>query len=328
MVSRLLARAGVVAVAIVGTTVPVAVADGAHAHDTAVGECSPKHATIVGTDGDDAIVGTPGADVILAKGGDDVVRGGGGRDVICLGEGNDRAHGGTGDDQIVGGAGDDDVSDSGAGFGYIDGGGGADRVTSTGDFELVNGGGGADTLTVTADYGSVVNGGGGDDTVTVSSDTAPQDALWLDGGRGADALSLTLPAAAQRARLNQGSSSIIVFGTSGGLERWETLALSGDIEWTYIGRNVAESLTVDGGTLTALMRGGDDVVQGPTGDDVITGGDGADTLRGGAGDDILDGGASTADELYGEDGNDIGRDADGAAVCDSLELGSCAAPAG
>jgi uncharacterized repeat protein (TIGR01451 family) len=78
--------------------------------------CGGRRATIVGTDGDDALIGTDGPDVIatlsgndsvIAQGGDDVVCGSGGRDVVRAGGGADRIKGGGAGDRLAGGDGND-----------------------------------------------------------------------------------------------------------------------------------------------------------------------------------------------------------------------------
>ncbi|HWJ82263.1 MAG TPA: calcium-binding protein [Nocardioides sp.] len=336
-------RAGLIAVVLVGTAAQPAAAGGSHS--VLWGGCPGKRsATIVGTDGDDAIVGTPGRDVILAGAGDDVVRGRGGKDIICLGSGNDRAYGGRGQDVLQAGAGDDAL-DGGAGFDLVVAGDGADHITGTGGYGFVDGGAGSDLVELVADRGTYVNAGADDDTVVLHAGTLDAG-VSLFGGPGTDSVDVTLPAAVGAARLSQRGSSTLVLGYRGGLDGWESLSLGGDVDWTYLGDDAGEGLSVTGGTLTAFLYGGDDHVtfagdgdayvnlgvgdvQSATtagGDDVLLGGDGADQLHGGAGDDILDGRGSLADELYGDDGSDIGRDADGAAVCDSLEMGTCVVP--
>lgn len=69
--------------------------------------CGGRTATIVGTEGPDALQGTPGSDVIVGLGGADRIRGLGGNDVLCGGGGNDRLEGGAGQDRLIGGPGRD-----------------------------------------------------------------------------------------------------------------------------------------------------------------------------------------------------------------------------
>jgi predicted extracellular nuclease len=102
--------------------------------------CGGQVATIVGTDGSNALVGTPGADVIVGLGGTDVIAGHGGNDIVCGGDGVDVLSGGPGADTLFGGAGTDVVSggpgdDSlfgGPGFDVLDGGPGNDTVVQEG----------------------------------------------------------------------------------------------------------------------------------------------------------------------------------------------------
>jgi Ca2+-binding RTX toxin-like protein len=125
--------------------------------------CLGRYATIVGTEGADAITGTAGPDVISARGGDDIVDGGGGADLICGDDGRDRLTGHDGKDSFLGGSGSDvilggngaDTAKGEAGSDKIDGGRGNDKlygqqkrdvlVGSKGN-DLLNGGPGRDKL--------------------------------------------------------------------------------------------------------------------------------------------------------------------------------------
>jgi hypothetical protein len=71
------------------------------------GTCKGIAATIVGTDGNDALTGTPGADAIAALGGNDKVLGLAGNDTICGGSGKDTLKGGAGNDFLGGQKGND-----------------------------------------------------------------------------------------------------------------------------------------------------------------------------------------------------------------------------
>ncbi len=64
--------------------------------------------------------------------------------------------------------------------------------------------------------------------------------------------------------------------------------------------------SIDGGDGDDLLQGGKghDRIDGDIGNDTIIGGDGIDTLFGGMGHDYIDGNDSSADELYGGDGDD------------------------
>src|ERR1044072_9817210 len=64
---------------------------------TSAATCAGKHATIVGTAGNDHIVGKGASDVIYGGGGDDTITGGhNGNDTICGGPGDDTIAGGKG----------------------------------------------------------------------------------------------------------------------------------------------------------------------------------------------------------------------------------------
>src|SRR4029077_16264223 len=68
--------------------------------------CAGKHATIVGTPGNDTIVGKRASDVIYGGGGNDKISGGpNGNDTICGGPGDDTRHGGGGVGKRFGGRG-------------------------------------------------------------------------------------------------------------------------------------------------------------------------------------------------------------------------------
>ena len=115
--------------------------------------CGGQRATIVGTNGDDALIGTDGPDVIatlsgndnvIAQGGDDVVCGSGGRDVIRAGGGGDRIKGGGADDRLEGGDGNDrllgkngrDKLGGGRGRDVLRGGRGRDRCRGGGGKDI------------------------------------------------------------------------------------------------------------------------------------------------------------------------------------------------
>jgi Ca2+-binding RTX toxin-like protein len=98
--------------------------------------CLGRYATIVGTEGADAITGTPGADVISGRGGDDIIDGGSGADLICGDDGRDRLIGHDGRDRFLGGTGSD----------VILGGNGADRAKGELGNDKIDGGRGNDRL--------------------------------------------------------------------------------------------------------------------------------------------------------------------------------------
>ncbi len=116
--------------------------------------CLGRYATIVGTQGADAITGTSGPDVISARGGNDIVDGGGGNDLICGDGGRDRLIGGNGNDRILGGPGADvilggngaDVIQGQSGNDKIDGGKGNDKLYGGPGRDILVGGKGNDLL--------------------------------------------------------------------------------------------------------------------------------------------------------------------------------------
>ncbi len=75
-------------------------------------DCLGRHATVVGTPGNDILRGTSHGDVMVGLGGKDTILGGGGNDLICGGAGRDRIHGGDGADQVSGGSGNDRLASS------------------------------------------------------------------------------------------------------------------------------------------------------------------------------------------------------------------------
>jgi len=140
--------------------------------------CFGAEATIVGTEGDDALVGTAGPDVIATLGGDDSVVAGAGADRICAGTGNDSLLAEQGDDSIDGGEGTDGVY-------YFTATGPVQVNLATG---LATGAAGRDTLL------GIENAFGtrfddtliGNDEMNVFSGDAGRDRL--DGGANSDAL--------------------------------------------------------------------------------------------------------------------------------------------
>jgi Ca2+-binding RTX toxin-like protein len=156
--------------------------------------CHGHRATIVGTQGDDAIAGTRHRDVIQARGGDDVIHGRGGNDLICGSGGTDQAYGDSGSDTIhvgrralaVGGTGNDrlwslsrgllmggagrDVLHGGTGKDFLVGDGGQDQmIDAAGDNEVYDIGGrsvirlgsGSDLIDIVG-YADVRTGSGND----------------------------------------------------------------------------------------------------------------------------------------------------------------------
>jgi hypothetical protein len=115
--------------------------------------CFGVPATIIGTDGSDALNGMPGDDVIVGLGGNDAINSRGGNNLICGGDGNDAINTGAGDDKINGDAGNDAIN-AGVGNDILNGGVGNDTLNAGAGNDMLDGGPGFDTL----------NGGPGSDT--------------------------------------------------------------------------------------------------------------------------------------------------------------------
>ena len=163
-------------------------ADNSASEQTTIGirpTCDGEPATIVGTDGEDALVGTNGSDVIVGLAGDDLIRGLDGDDLIC---------GQDGDDLILAGAGDD-TARGGSGADELRGGSGADELAAFRGDDLVGGGrmsdrirGGSGNDELHGHRGSDrIGGGRGDDAIGGGSgDDVINGGPEIDGCRGGD----------------------------------------------------------------------------------------------------------------------------------------------
>lgn len=248
--------------------------------------CFGRVATIVGTEGDDALVGTPGPDVIVGLGGNDTIGGGRGSDFICAGPNEyvlhpdgyltarELVHGGRGHDRISGGAGLDVV------FGDD----GRDRIRLDGnpfvpveDDDIPEEGNGGDG-------NDVVRGGDGNDELR-----GGEGRDMLDGGPGDDFLG------GDRGDdfLHAGPDND---GLAGHLGNDTGYGENGADVW-YDYENAAGRDRFRGGP-------GDDVAEGGLGADVFSGGPGSDWFLGGRGDDVLRGGENS-DVLIGDRGDDV-----------------------
>jgi Ca2+-binding RTX toxin-like protein len=105
--------------------------------------CDGRVATIIGTNGANAIYGTPGPDVIVGLGGGDAIYGLGGDDAICGGGGGDVMYGGEGNDRIFGEA-DSDSLRGENGNDYLAGGSASDQLIGGNDNDSLDGGSDAD----------------------------------------------------------------------------------------------------------------------------------------------------------------------------------------
>lgn len=244
--------------------------------------CAGERATLIGTEGDDALVATDRADVIVGFGGADRIDGLGGDDVICGGDGNDIISGGNGRDRIFGGAGDDRIS-GGARSDFLSGGDGDDTIKGGGGGDVILGDAGNDTLS--GDAGNdVIRGGPGNDKAF--------------GGDGDDDI-----------KGGEGSDEI-----RGGLN--DDLLLGGDGADTIWGESGDD--TIDGGPGMDILLGNDgaDTISGGLGNDFLDGGDGDDLLRGNEGEDTIKGGRGD-DRMYGGNGSDVLDGGSGEDVCRS-----------
>jgi parallel beta-helix repeat protein len=282
--------------------------------------CLGRQATLVGTAAAETLTGTAAPDVIVALGGADVIRAGGGDDLVCGGDGADQLFGEGGYDELQPGTGDDLVDGDGADgvadlVDYSDAGAvtvdlvvrrgtgattGTDTLASISDVrgsvagDVVTGdnlnnylqtGGGADVV-ADGGGGDVVDLGAGDDRVTVGTG---RDVLR--GGPGVDAIEYGRP----------GTVRVSADGVADDGEVGEGDDVATDVE---------------------QLRGGpgDDVLKGQPGGSVanlLVGGEGHDRIYGFGGDDVLYGdalgtvAAPGRDELFGGDGADELRVADG-----------------
>jgi Ca2+-binding RTX toxin-like protein len=149
---------------------------------TFVATCDGREATIVGTDGDDALLGTAGDDVIVGLRGNDTINGRGGNDVVCGNDGDDTIAAGAGNDRVLGGDGADTI-DGGVGGDVITGGSGADHILGSADPDLILAGTGNDTVDGGTGNDIIVGESGDDDLVGRSGDD------YVDGGTGNDQVS-------------------------------------------------------------------------------------------------------------------------------------------
>ena len=255
--------------------------------------CNGLPATIVGTEGDDAIVGTPGADVIVALGGKDTIRGRNGNDTICAGTGSDWIDPGDGNDWVHGQAGNDTISYATAGSAVTvnlaadtaSGGSGNDTLLS---IEFANGSPFNDTLTgdgaanVLRGIGGAdtIDGKGGDDTILAGAGSdlligGPGDDK-LNGGGGADEITYAGSPAGVVVNLLAQTATGHGNDTPKSIER-------------ITGSQFAD--TLDGNGFRNIINGGagNDIIRGRGSNDVLNGGAGTDTINGGAGTDTCTG---------------------------------------
>jgi Ca2+-binding RTX toxin-like protein len=305
----------------------------ASAAPAAAATCAGRHATIVGTPGNDVIVGRAGNDVIYGGGGNDKISGGpNGNDIICGGPGDDTIRGGRGYDALYGEAGNDnldgetgaDAIDGGAGNDVLIGFKGNDKLFGGAENDQLDGGKGPDRLdggegedSLEGAQGSDnLDGGGGDDVLHGSKgndsieggpgndqiDGGPGDDPSLEGGAGADVVvggSGTDHASGGEGDgdIVRGDAGIDTLGGgpgAGDIVSYETATRSGVI--VDLGAGTAKGDGHD------TLSGFEDVVGSPQGDDIV--GDGAaNRIDGGLGNDVLNGEGGDG-EAFGGPGSD------------------------
>jgi Ca2+-binding RTX toxin-like protein len=244
---------------------------------TAVGEA------LAGRGAGDTVSGFGGADTLSGLSGNDTLLGGESNDLLLGGQGNDSLDGGLGNDILVGGLGGDTISTAE----------GDDTIRIDSPDDLANGG---DWVVFFAEGDRI-------DLSAIANLTWIGDAAFQPGG-GAQANYSSNFSFAQLQLDTDGNGfadrSIFLSNFSGVLDA--TSPGSRIIQVvppvTWIGIDVAETLTggLAGDTISGL--GGNDTLIGGGGPDSLDGGGGADSLAGGAGNDTLSGGAGD-DTLIG-----------------------------
>jgi Ca2+-binding RTX toxin-like protein len=296
--------------------------------------CAGKHATIVGTPGDDVIVGKKASDVIYGGGGDDKISGGpNGNDTICGGPGNDILQGGHGYDKLYGQGGDDTLSGS-TGSDALDGGEGDDRLLGEQGADSLFGGGGEDFLDGAKGpdrlYGGAGNdsldgkqgsdevfGESGDDSLAGDKgndqleggdgndqlDGGPGDDPSLEGGPGAD----TVFGGAGSDTANGGAGDGDVVRGDSGEDQLDGGPGAQDIVSYASATRGPVIVDLAGGRAKGdghdTLKGFEDVVGSPQPDDIV-GDNENNRLDGGIGNDTLNGAGGSGDEAFGGAGGD------------------------
>jgi Ca2+-binding RTX toxin-like protein len=297
-----------------------------------------------GNRGNDTVTGTDAVNNLSGGLGDDILRGGGGTDNLDGNEGNDTLEGGAGDDYMSGRAGNDSV-DGGAGgndiaaftlpagtpgtIAFVDG-IGADaglllvQITNNGMTETFL------RVTLGASGAAIVEGVGigafmGTDTVT----NIDQLHIYVDTPGGAlpgqfVAINLTPVQFGNFVAGSEVSDTIDLADFTGAVN-----ANGNRGDDVIVGTAAVNSLQGGAGNDTLSGGAGNDFLNGQAGNDLLSGGSendtligaaGSDDLHGGEGDDTLIGAFNTgfgaqpgdgADQLFGENGNDLIRGGDG-----------------
>ena len=254
---------------------------------------------LVGTSANDTSItlpGTAGDDWMFGVGGNDSMSGAGGNDEMHGGIGNDSMTGSSGDDVVYGETGDDTLSGSN----------GTDQLYGGLGDDTLNGGNDADTLYA----GDPFNSFSDDETaINLLNGDAGNDQLY--GAAGKD----TLNGGADNDTLNGGGNDDILNGSSGvdqliGEDGDDILA-GGSLGDTLDGGNgndtadYSASLGVDVSLDGSFTATGDAISDSFSGIENLTGSSaGADNLAGDDGDNILRG-LGGGDSLFGRGGNDL-----------------------
>ncbi|MGO4705269.1 calcium-binding protein [Microvirga sp. 2MCAF38] len=295
-------------------------------HGQAAGDVISNFENVIGGSGHDTIYGSLYANELSGQDGNDILAGAGGDDTLWGGNGHDTLYGGTGDDVISGGSGNDliqggvgaDTMSGDDGINTLDYGDGTVGVYvdvhtntarygfATGDvisgFDNVVGGSGNDTL-----YGSAaaneLSGQGGND---VLAGAGGNDTLW--GGNGNDWLEggtgndlVVGGAGADTLNGGDGIDTVVYDGSEGALVDLRTGFVAGQAAGDVISN--FENMIGGAGNDTVYGSADANELNGQDGNDILAGADGNDTLWGGTGNDWLEGGNGN-DLIAGGSGDD------------------------
>ncbi len=305
----------------------------AFAAGASAARCGGKHATIVGTAGNDVLVGKSASDVIYGGGGNDRISGGpNGNDKVCGGPGDDKLYGGGGFDSLYGEGGDDKLAGE-TGSDHLDGGSGNDDLSGAKGKDSLVGGAGDDTLLGAKGPDKLI-GAGGDDFLNGDKGSDQEDGGGgndmlmgdkgndeLDGGPGADRVD---GGPGDDSKLDGGGDGDFVFGgagsdhASGGEGNGDVVRGDSGEDTLDGGPGASDIVSYASATRSGVivdlssglskgdghdtMQGFEDVVGSPQGDDIV-GNNEFNRLDGGVGNDDLNA-MGGADEAFGGAGSD------------------------
>ncbi len=233
---------------------------------------------LYGDAGNDRLMDTAGANVMYGDAGNDVMIGGVDNDTIYGGDDNDQITGGKGDDYLSGDAGNDTVA-GGLGVDTVLGGAGDDLLSGGAGADIIDGGADNDTINIAnGDFaaGESITGGGGTDTIklavaqTVDFTTGTLATVGiLTGSTGNDTVTLSIShyagmfttidlgasaAAGDRLNVNVSGAVDITGATAATVSNTE----SGHL----VGSAAADTLTITGAQLDALLIGAGTIAMG------------------------------------------------------------------